>query len=83
MYDVVQMIGSLLILAPFVGVALGRFSSGSYGYLGVNAVGSALLAAVALIGSQWGFLLLETVWALVSLYALTRKARGRPALRNG
>ena len=32
----------------------------------LNAVGSSALAVEALISSEWGFLLLEGVWALVS-----------------
>ncbi|HVV57323.1 MAG TPA: hypothetical protein VHC45_03095, partial [Gaiellaceae bacterium] len=41
-------------------------------YLTLNFAGSFLLAAIALIQSQWGFLLLEGAWALVSAWALLR-----------
>ena len=50
----------------------------SRAYLVLNLVGSALLAYLALIEEQWGFVLLETVWAVVSLWSLVRVARGLP-----
>jgi hypothetical protein len=54
MGQLVQIFGSVLILA-----------------------GSAILAADAAAGAQWGFLLLEGAWALVSLLGLAAAARGR------
>lgn len=78
MYDVVQIVGSLLVLAAFVAAVLGRLEQSSYRYLLLNAGGSAVLAATAIVRREWGFLLLEGVWALVSLGSLVRKAAGRP-----
>jgi hypothetical protein len=76
MYDVVQILGSLLILSAFVLALLGRLSQASYTYLIVNAVGSAVLTATAVISREWGFILLEGVWALVSLGSIVRKSQG-------
>jgi hypothetical protein len=76
-YDVVQIVGSLLILAAYVSALLGRLDQRTYTYLAANAVGSAVLTATAVIGREWGFILLEGVWALVSLATLLRKASGR------
>ena len=78
MADLLQLIGALLILVPFAAVQLGRTSPASIGYLALNLVGSALLAALALADSQWGFLLLETVWGIVSAWGLVRRLRGLP-----
>ena len=47
---------------------------GDVGYL----VGSGILAVLAWIDRQWGFLLLEGVWAVVSLYSLLQLVRGQP-----
>ncbi|HVQ93105.1 MAG TPA: hypothetical protein VMU51_18860 [Mycobacteriales bacterium] len=76
LYQVVQVAGSLLILGAFVGALLGRVDQASYRYLILNAVGSAVLTVTAVINVEWGFILLEGVWALVSLYSIARKSTG-------
>ena len=70
--QVTQIIGALLVLAGFAGAQLGRLSTNSKVYLAVNLAGSAILAYLAAADAQYGFLLLEVVWALVSLYSLVR-----------
>lgn len=72
-----QIVGALLILA---GYALNQFrvlDQRSYPYLALNLVGSAILAVLAWLDRQWGFLLLEGVWALLSLWSLTRRLLGK------
>jgi hypothetical protein len=39
-------------------------------YLALNLIGSVVLAILAWVESQWGFLLLEFVWAIVSAWGL-------------
>jgi hypothetical protein len=68
--QVVQIIGSLLVLAAFVATQRGWLNQRSTVYLLLNFVGSAVLSVVAIVGGQWGFLLLEGVWALVSAAGL-------------
>lgn len=72
--QVVQIIGSLLILLPFGLSQLGKVRPRSWSYLTFNLAGSAALAADAAATSQWGFLLLEGTWALVSLGGLSARA---------
>ncbi|HEY9418056.1 MAG TPA: hypothetical protein VIQ30_25125 [Pseudonocardia sp.] len=82
--QIVQVVGSLLVLAGFAAAQLGRLSPHSRRYLTLNFIGSAALAVEAALGAQWGFLLLESVWALVSLTALLRAIRaGGSARRSG
>ena len=66
-YQLVQVAGSLLILAAFAASQAGRLPIDSQLYLVLNFTGSAILAVLAWIDHQWGFLLLEGVWSLVSL----------------
>jgi hypothetical protein len=75
---IVQITGSLLILAAFILGQLGRLEVSSRGYLVLNAVGSTALAVDAAVTAQWGFLLLEGVWAVVSWYGLARPSRPSP-----
>ena len=77
MYDVVQIGGSLLILGGFLAAMAGWVAQSSYMYLVLNAVGSAVLTGTAIISAEAGFILLEGVWALVSVYSIVRKAAGR------
>jgi hypothetical protein len=77
MDQVVQVGGALLILAAFVAAQLGRLDPQAWAYLILNLVGSAILTVDAYIGEQWGFFILEAVWALVSAYGMIRKAQGR------
>jgi hypothetical protein len=62
----IQIVGSLLILAAFALAQWGVLDPKSRRYLVLNVVGSAILAVDAALGEQWGFLLLEGVWAVVS-----------------
>ena len=68
----VQILGSLCVLVPFVLVQLGRLSSASRWHGWLNLIGSSILAAEAVLGRDWGFLLLEGVWALVSLRSVCK-----------
>jgi len=82
-YQLIQVAGSLLILTGFAAAQAGRMSIDSSTYLVLNFVGSAILAVLAWIDQQWGFLLLEGVWAIVSLYGLVQLTRGRTPTAPG
>jgi hypothetical protein len=77
---VVQMVGSLGVLAGFALSHWNLLNPKSVRYLLLNALGSGLLAADAVYEAQWGFLMLEGVWAVVSTIALVRlfASRGAP-----
>lgn len=82
-YQLVQIAGSLLILAAFAASQAGRLPIDSQLYLVLNFIGSAILAVLAWIDQQWGFLLLEGVWAIVSLWSLMQLMRGRTPTAPG
>jgi len=70
MDQLIQVVGALLILVAFGAVQFERMEPTSPTYLALNLVGSAILAVLALASSQWGFVLLESVWAIVSAWGL-------------
>lgn len=71
MDQVIQIVGALLILAAFAAVQFDRMRPDSRVYLTLNLLGSAILAVLAVQADQWGFVLLEAVWAIVSAWGLS------------
>ncbi len=67
------MIGAALILVAFAGSQAGRMNRESFWYNLLNLIGSGLLAWVAIVNRQAGFIVLETVWALLSIKPLFAK----------
>lgn len=68
----VSFVGALLILFAYVGHQLKRMDSRAPAYNILNAAGSTILAYIAFHPFQIGFVVLETVWAGISVYALVR-----------
>jgi hypothetical protein len=71
--QLVQVLGSLLILAAFAAAQRGTLTQASRAYLVLNLVGAAILAVLAAHERQFGFLLLEASWAIVSAIGLLRR----------
>jgi hypothetical protein len=73
--QLIQIVGALLILTAFAAVQFERMRPDSQVYLALNLGGSVVLAVLAWVESQWGFLLLEGVWAIVSAWGLAASLR--------
>lgn len=75
MIQVVSLVGAMLLLAAYAANQTGRVAASDVRYPLANGIASGILAVVALLERQWGFLLLETAWCGVSLVALARLVR--------
>jgi hypothetical protein len=73
--EVVQLVGAVIVLAAFIANQQFGLSSDSVKFLLANAVGTSILAIVAGVNGDLGFLLLEGVWAVVSFLSLGRLLR--------
>jgi hypothetical protein len=71
----VQIFGAVLILAGFVAGQAGILRVDSRPYLWLNLAGALILTVDAWRGRQWGFVLLEGVWTVVSAWGLARRRR--------
>jgi hypothetical protein len=75
----IEIAGALLVLAGYAGYLTGRWSPRSLPYLGLNLVGGVTLAVIAALGANWGFLLLQAVWAVAAAWGLGRRFAERKA----
>lgn len=64
-----------MILVAYAAAQAGRWSTNSLLYLVLNEVGSIILAVLAAMSENWGFLLLEGVWAIVTAWSLIKLRR--------
>ena len=68
--QLVQIGGALAVLSAFVLAQFDRLPARSRPYLALNLASSSVLTVDAFHASQWGFFILELVWALVSGWGL-------------
>ena len=78
MTEVMQVVGAVFILIAFAAIQKGTLEPHARSYLVLNLVGGLILGWVAVVEKDWGFLLLETVWSIVSAWGLLQVLRGRP-----
>lgn len=82
LFDPVQLVslaGAVLILSAYWGNQAGTLKARSRPYNVMNLTGGAILTYVAVVQAQYGFILLEGLWAAISAAALIRSTRGPDA----
>lgn len=75
-----EVAGAILILAAFVLAQFRGLDRHGFPYLALNLAGAIILAVIAGSHQQWGFLLLQGVWAIVALWGLLGLVRRGGAL---
>ena len=69
-FQAIQIAGALLILIAFAAGQAGWMDQKSAVYLTLNLAGSTILGVQATMHKEWGFVLLEGAWALISAAGL-------------
>jgi hypothetical protein len=77
--QVVSIAGAAMVLGAFAALQFHKLGPRNVVYLILNVVGSACLAIAAVIEALWAFVVLNTVWGLVSLRSLVHVALGTAA----
>lgn len=75
MDQVIQLIAAVAVLGAFCANQWWGLATDSALFLALNAVGTAVLAVLAGRSHDYGFLLLEGVWAVVSAIGLIKVLR--------
>ena len=70
--------GAGLILLAFFRLQRGSWKSHGLLYLWANLIGALLLTVVAVYDGRAGFIVLETTWALLSLWGLVKRRYPAP-----
>ena len=76
MLQIISVLGALAILGAYVANQFRLIGPSNMSYSVTNFIGSTVLTVIAVIKVQWGFILLEAVWALVSLWGIITLLRG-------
>jgi hypothetical protein len=76
MSEGLQWAAAIVVLAAFALSQMGSWTVRSYRYLACNFVGGAGLSAAAALSHQWGFVLLEGVWAAVAARSILARLTG-------
>ena len=82
MIQALSLAGAILILLPFALSQLGKLGVWTMTYQSLNLIGSSALAFVAVAERQYGFILLEGVWAVMSLIGMLRVLRAPQNARS-
>lgn len=75
--DWIATIGVTVLLIAFGLILLKIISAESYLYLSLNFLGSFLAGVASVMIHFTPFIILESAWALVSLFAIAKKLRGK------
>lgn len=74
-FQVVSIVGAILILAPFAAQQARRLGAETRTYQILNLIGGFCLCVAAIAGRQYGFILLEGSWVGVSAWGVWRVVR--------
>ena len=78
MIQAISILGALAILIAYAANQFGWTDASNLRYQLANLLGSGILTVIAVIEVQFGFILLEGAWTLMSLWGIVQILRGKP-----
>jgi len=75
--QLIQIVGAVLNMGAFALLHFEIAPSSALRYLIPNWLGSVLLVISAYVDRQWGFLMLESAWVVVTGFAIAGRMSGR------
>lgn len=75
-FQALSLAGAVLILMAYAGSQFGRLAPETRQYQLLNFLGAGALFVTAVAARQYGFILLEGSWTILSLMGLIKLARG-------
>ncbi|MCF8273520.1 MAG: hypothetical protein K9I95_06780 [Flavobacteriaceae bacterium] len=73
--DWIGFLGVFQILLAYVLNVMGKISNNSFIFIILNFIGASMACLASILLNYWPFIILEAVWALVSLYSLFKFQR--------
>ncbi|WP_141732674.1 CBU_0592 family membrane protein [Oligoflexus tunisiensis] len=70
--QILSLVGAALLLSAYALQAIAREGAYKKTNLLMNLLGSSALTVTAVVNNQIGFILLEGIWALISVWSLSR-----------
>jgi len=77
LFQVLSVVGALMVLTAYALIQSGIWRELDAGYLALNIIGSLLLGIVAIEDQRVGFILLEFAWAGLGLIGVVRAVKAR------
>ena len=81
LYQLSAGVGAVLVLAGYFALQRGWLASDDRVYSALNFFGAGLLTWVAIADRRWGFILVEGMWALLSVPGMLRRRAPKGAGR--
>jgi len=72
MEQILSIGAALTVLGAYAGLQLGYLNNQKPLFNWLNLIGAVVLAVVAYRASQWGFVILEVTWGIISILPLIR-----------